>query len=80
MRSMNRENPMRDFGFSYKMSAVTFAIMLALFCLGSIGSGISLVGTALTALLVGAVPFLPIRLNGGLDRYWKMAVAISAAP
>lgn len=70
-------NAMTEFEHSYKMSAVVLAIMLALFCLGGIGSGYSLAGTFLTGLIAGALPFIPMRLEGGLARNWKLAVSIS---
>jgi len=68
---------MDEFSHSYKISATTLAIMLALSCLGSLGSGVSLIGTVLFAAFVGVIPFLPIRLRGGLDRNWRVAVSIS---
>jgi hypothetical protein len=68
---------MTDFSRSYKLAATTLAIMLALSCLGSLGSEGSLIATSLTALFVGGVPFPPIRLNGGLDRNWRIAVGIA---
>lgn len=73
----NRKEVMDDFSHSYKISATTLSIMLALSCLGSLGSEVSLIGTVAIAILVGAVPFVPFRLRGGLDRNWRMAIIIS---
>ena len=68
---------MSGFKHSYKTSARVLAVLLALSCVRSLASGEFLGVTVIIAILVGAMPFLPILLRGGLDRNWRLAVSIS---
>jgi len=68
---------MTKFSHAYRISATTLAIILVLSCVSSLGNGEFLIGTVVTALLMGAMPFLPICLSGGLNRNWRIAVSIS---
>jgi hypothetical protein len=76
-QSSLHKGEMTEFSHSYKMSAIVFAIMVALACLGSLGGEVFMIGILFGILLVGLLPFLPLLLRGGLDHHWRFAFWIS---